>query len=180
MATELKVGVLTHGTHLDSAAFARLIDPHLGSAFALANAMLRDTQEAEDAVQEAALRAWHKFAQFQDRGRGPRPWFLAIVANECRSRLRSHWWKVWRRPDLERGARPGHEEQTVRRADLARAMNGMSHEHRAVLYLCYELDLPLVEVARVLDVNVGTVKSRRHRAIGKLREAMREEADGHV
>jgi RNA polymerase sigma-70 factor, ECF subfamily len=178
MATELKIGVLDERTRLDSAVFARLIDEHLGSAFALANAMLRDTHEAEDAVQEAALRAWHRFHQFQDRGQGPRSWFLAIVANQCRSRLRSRWWQVWRRPHLELGGGAGHEEQTVRRAELARAMNGLTHEQRAVLYLCYQLDLPLDEAARVLDVRVGTVKSRRHRAIAKLRVAMREEAEG--
>lgn len=55
--------------------------------------MLHDHQAAEDAVQEAAIKAWRKLDNLRD-GSDMRPWFLAIVANECRNTRRSSWWSV--------------------------------------------------------------------------------------
>ena len=67
----------------NEAAFATSIEPLLPIAFRLAIGMLRNRDDAEDAVQEAALKAWRKRSTFRI-GAEPRPWFLAIVANECR------------------------------------------------------------------------------------------------
>jgi len=68
----------------DEAAFASSIEPLLPIAFRLATGMLRNRDDAEDAVQEAALKAWRKRSTFR-AGAEPRPWFLAIVANRCRT-----------------------------------------------------------------------------------------------
>src|SRR2546430_1444548 len=67
----------------DQAAFASSLEPLLPMAFRLAYAMLRRREEAEDVVQEAALKAWWKRNTFR-RGAQLRPWFLAIVANETK------------------------------------------------------------------------------------------------
>lgn len=95
----------------------RLIDP----AFRLACAMLHDTQAAEDAVQEASIIAWRKFNRLDDRGR-VRPWFLGIVANECRNARRRRW-----RSRVTLGlpadlSEPPTEERLLRRADLRHAL----------------------------------------------------------
>lgn len=158
-----------------AAGFNELIQPLLDPAYRLAHVMLRDRQEAEDAVQEAALNAWLALATFQDRGQGMRPWFLAIVANQCRDRMRTRWWQVWRRPDVDRGASAGHEEGAVLRAHLVRALDRLSREQRAALYLHYQMDLPNEEIARILGVRVGTVKSRLHRGLRQLRTMINEE-----
>src|SRR2546430_16006177 len=63
-------------------AFERLITPLLDSAFALACAMLRDRQAAEDAVQEAAESAWRHVLELDPQA-SSRAWFLKIVANQC-------------------------------------------------------------------------------------------------
>src|SRR5947209_18645131 len=61
--------------------------------------MLDDRAAAEDAVQEAALKAWRARGRF--RSEAPfKPWFLTIVANECRSARRSRWWGVLRVPEM--------------------------------------------------------------------------------
>jgi RNA polymerase sigma-70 factor (ECF subfamily) len=153
----------------DADAFEERLWPLLKPAFTLAQAMLRDRLEAEDAGRLA------RAPQFSDRGRGMRPWFLTIVANRCRSRLRSRWWHVWRRPDVELPGSDQFEGRAVFRADLARALDRLSWGQRATLFLAYELDLPHEEVGRILGIGVGTVKSRVHRAVLRLREAMAEE-----
>lgn len=163
-------------------AFAAALDDLLDPSFALAYALLHDQAEAEDAVQEALLRAWNKRRQFHDRGSGPRSWVLTIVANECRDRLRSRWWHVHRYADLvlvDAGATS--EDRAVFRADLDRALLRLSRQQRATLILFYQLDLSQEEVAQILGVRIGTVKSRINRAVAALREAMREEdSDGNA
>src|ERR1700674_4791894 len=77
----------------DDAAFEQLLEPLLGQAYRLACGLLHNHQAAEDAVQEAAFKAWRKLAQLRE-GSEMRPWFLGIVANECRSATRSRWWSV--------------------------------------------------------------------------------------
>ena len=162
-------------TGADTSRFEERLLPLLDSAYSLAQAMLRDRHEAEDAVQEAMLNAWRKRGQFQDQGRGLKPWFLKIVANQCRSRLRSRWWHVWRRPEVDGGVQVDAGGQVAFRADLTRALDTLNPDQRAALFLYYQLDLPQEEVARILGIGVGTVKSRLHRAVLRLREAMHEE-----
>jgi RNA polymerase sigma-70 factor (ECF subfamily) len=160
---------LTHAARAgDAVAFDALLDPLMEAGYRLAFTMLRDRQAAEDVVQEAAFKAWKKFHQFR-HGESARPWFLTIVANECRSLLRGRWWNVLKRaemPDLV-----GHDAAAGLAAgtDLRRSLEGLSFEHRLVLYLYFCEDLEQAEIARMLGVRVGTVKSRIYRAIQKLR-----------
>lgn len=77
----------------DDLAFEGLLEPLLGPGYRLACAMLHDHEAAEDAVQEAAFKAWRKLKQLR-QGTEMRPWFLGIVANECRSARRSRRWSV--------------------------------------------------------------------------------------
>lgn len=68
----------------DGEAFAELLRPEYRAAVRLARALLHNIDEAEDALQEAALKAWRKLDNLRT-GSPLRPWFLAIVANQCRS-----------------------------------------------------------------------------------------------
>jgi RNA polymerase sigma-70 factor (ECF subfamily) len=162
----------------DDAAFERGLRPLLEPAFKLAYTMLRDRAEAEDAVQQAALDAWRGFARFRDDGRGMGPWFLTIVANQCRARRRSPWWRLGRPGDggeEPAGTAPGHEEEVVLRDALGRSFRRLSPEQRTVLLLYFDLDLPQEDVARILRIRVGAVKSRLHRGVRRLRSLLDEE-----
>src|SRR5260370_10790201 len=82
----------------DDKAFEILLQPLLEPGYRLAGGMLQDHQAAQDAVQEAAFKAWRKLRQLRD-GSEMRPWFLGIVANECRSVRRSRWSSVMKLVD---------------------------------------------------------------------------------
>src|SRR5487761_531143 len=79
----------------DRVAYERLLEPAIRSATRLAFAMLHDRSEAEDAFQESALRAWRRLHNLRE-GSSFQPWFIGIVANQCREIRRGRWWRLLR------------------------------------------------------------------------------------
>ena len=155
----------------DAAAFDALLQPLLDPAFRVAVLVLGDATEAEDAVQEAALRAWSKLRQLRgDRG-AFRVWFLRIVVNECRMVRRRPWWAVLRLAAPNVSHEFG-EDASVGRLDLRDGVATLPEPDRVALFLYYYLDLPIGEVARVLGVSVNGAKSRIHRALLRLRPGL--------
>jgi RNA polymerase sigma-70 factor, ECF subfamily len=152
----------------DPLAFERVVEPLLPAGYDLAFAVLRDRQSAEDAVQEAAVRAWRGFAGLRDENRA-RAWFLKIVLNQCRATMRTRWWRSHLLSDRVEGVAASGDAGAELRIDLERAMRVLSRDQRAVLFLAYQMDLPQEEIAGVLGVRLGTVKSRLHRAVARLR-----------
>ena len=149
----------------DPESFSRLIEPLLDPAFRLAAVMLGDRHAAEDAVQEAAIKAWRKLRQLRGGVDLLRPWFLSIVANECRMTRRGRWWGVVKLADIDR-ERSGDAET---RTDLHRALLRLPMDERLPLVLHFYLDLPLEELARTLGVSPAAAKSRVYRAAKRLR-----------
>ena len=151
----------------DERAFDELIGLLVDPGFRLAVIMLGDREEAEDAVQEATIKAWRNLHQLKDAGVA-RSWFFTIVANQCRSVRRGRWWSVVKLAAPEQ-AKSGPEDEAVQRTDLQRAMRTLAPDDRLALYLRYYMDLPLNEVATVLGVSETAAKSRIHRAAQGLK-----------
>jgi RNA polymerase sigma-70 factor (ECF subfamily) len=152
----------------DQQAFMLLVEPLLPAAYRLAVGMLRSESDAEDAVQEAVLKAWRHFGRFR-RGSDLRPWLFTIVANECRHQRRSRWWSVIRRseaPDELADESAPVDPATV---DLRQALYRLPHDQRFVLILRYYLDLSYEEVAQTLGISTKAAKSRTYRAVERLR-----------
>ena len=150
-------------------AFSRLLDASLDRSFRLAAVILDNREDAEDAVEDAALRAWQHFASLRDDGRFD-AWFSRIVVNVCRDRLRR------RRDgpstlafDPPSGLDPFSE--SVERAALHEALATLTPEHRAVIALHYLEGLTVAQISDRLGVRAGTVKSRLHYGLGELRAA---------
>ena len=154
----------------DESAFELLLEPLLDHGYRLACAMLHDHSAAEDAVQEAAIRAWQKVTQLRDES-DMRPWFLTIVANQCRSVTRSRWWSVVR-GDAPEPASAAPEDALVEGLELRRALRSLDETKRLVLVLYWYLDLPLEEIAAVTGMSVHATESRLLRATRELKRRM--------
>lgn len=170
MSTLIGAGVSDGAGVSEADEFVRGLEPLLPIAFRLAYAMLRHRDDAEDAVQEAAANAWRKRNTFR-AGAELRPWFLAIVANECRMTVRRNR----RSAPVEAGSTAPASDEA---AALRRALGRLDMRSRLALVLRYYLDLPFEEVARTLGITAGAARVRVHRALRKLRPAFEVEEEG--
>jgi RNA polymerase sigma-70 factor (ECF subfamily) len=149
-------------------AFEAILAPLIDPAHRLASALLHDPDLAKDAVQEASVRAWRKLDRVQ-AGNAVRPWFLGIVANQCREQMRGRWWQLIRisQPRVMSSELP--EDAVMRRSRLREALMKLHEGERRVLILRVYLDLPWNEVAAAAGVTEAGARSRYYRALDKLR-----------
>jgi RNA polymerase sigma-70 factor (ECF subfamily) len=151
--------------------FSSRLEAVLDPAYRLATVMLRDPSGAEDAVQEAAVKAWRKHGQLRGGAESFRPWFLSIVANECRMARRSRWLGVIRMADPPQPVVSPEDATQVGR-DLREAIMALEVADRAALFCFFYLDMPLDEVARVLGISPSAARSRVYRAARRLRPGL--------
>jgi RNA polymerase sigma-70 factor (ECF subfamily) len=147
---------------LDAGAYDRALRPLLREAGGYARAMLRSRSEAEDAVQQAALKGWERIGQY-DATRPFKGWWFAILRNCCLDALRRG--KASRTLGLE-GIDPAAPDQPEI-FDWRRLVNGLaqlSEPHREILQLKYFGELTYDEIAEALLIPKGTVMSRLHLA----------------
>jgi RNA polymerase sigma-70 factor, ECF subfamily len=161
----------------DMRAFEELVSPHRELMFRVAYLITRNPAEAEDAAQEALVKAWRGLGRFR-AGAPLRPWLLRIVANEARNRSRASGRRqrlaLRAAAESSGGAAPSPEETTLaleQRELLLDALGQLPDEARLVLECRYLLDLSERETAAALGLRRGTVKSRTARALQRLREA---------
>ena len=158
----------------DEAAWETLVLSHQDAVFRLAYLMLGDAHEAEDAAQEVFVSAFRALNRF-DTNRELRPWLLRIVTNLARNRRRSiarYFQALHRVVRLSPEPITHIDEQSAQQweADtLWQAVKRLSPGEQEVVYMRYFLDLTEAEMATTLDVPPGTVKSRLHRAMRRLR-----------
>jgi len=166
----------------DVDAYTQLVRSHEQIAFRTAQLITGDAADAQDAAQEAFVKAHDALWRFRP-GAPFRPWLLRIVANESHNQRRS----AGRRTGLARraaddrtsgDAAPSPEAAALRserHAELVAAINTLSEPHRLVIACRYLLELSEAETAATLSCRRGTVKSRLARALVQLRE---EAGDG--
>ena len=175
MAQEGPPSVMAGAAAGDASSFSLLIEPLLDPAFRLAAVMLADRAAAEDAVQEASIKAWRKLRQLRGDERALRPWFLSIVANECRMARRQRWWSVIKVAETPPPVQGSEAYGSGASSDVRRAIMRLRPEDRLALVLYFYLDLPVDEVARTLGVTESAAKSRIYRAAQRLRPELTEQ-----
>jgi len=157
----------------DQASFEGLIEPHIAVGYRLAAAILNDADQAEDAVQEATLRAWRSIRQLRSSAQ-VKSWFLTIVANRSRSMRRTRWWSVIRMPETRSGL-PSPSDAADQREDLSKALGRLSPLDRAAVFLRFYEDMNSAEVGEALGLTANGARSRIHRALRRLRVDLAEE-----
>ena len=166
----------------EAAGWDVIVLTHQAAVFRLAYLLLGDPAEAEDTTQETFLRAYHALDRF-DASRPLRPWLLRIAANLARNRRRAvgRYLAALQRAfvaEPERGRPPQVEQIAGQQAEAERlwqAVRRLARPDQEVIYLRFFLELPEAEMAAALAVAAGTVKSRLHRALKRLRTVI--EAD---
>jgi RNA polymerase sigma-70 factor (ECF subfamily) len=167
------------GVSSDADSFASIVPRHAAAMLRLAATYLGPV-EAEDAVQEAAMRAWQAWPSLRNR-EAVRPWLLQITVNVCRS---------WRRglkgqqqahghplPDDDShllallDLDPGTSDHTGA-LDLRAAVNALPGDLRSIVMLRFYGGLDATEIGNALGIPSGTVRSRLHRALSHIREQL--------
>jgi RNA polymerase sigma factor (sigma-70 family) len=167
----------------DLDAFEQLVVMHQAIAHRVAFVLTSNGADAQDAVQEAFLKAHRALRRFRS-GSPFRPWLLRIVSNEAKNRMRT----AGRHTRLELRLAQGHssgdaasspEDVAVaneRRADLLAAVSSLKNKEREVITHRFLMGLSEQETAAVLGIPKGTVKSRLSRALESLRIELGPEA----
>jgi RNA polymerase sigma factor (sigma-70 family) len=168
----------------DVGAYEQIVQAHQGIAFRTAYLIAGNSADAEEAAQDAFVKAFRALGRFR-RGAPFRPWLLRIVANEARNRRRT----AGRREQLVlRAAAEGRTGDAApspdaalvaaeRRQELLAAVEGLREEERLVVACRYFLDLSEAETAAALGLRPGTVKSRLSRALERLRATLEKQEE---
>ena len=171
--------LVEHAKHGNVDAYEQIVRMHQGTAFRTAYLLLGDAGEAEEATQEAFVKAHRALRRFRT-GWPLRPWLLRIVANEAHNRRRSAERRARLALRTAGESRPGDAAPSPEAALLAGesrealldAVNGLREEERLIVACRFFVDLSEAETAAVLNVPVGTVKSRLSRALERLRREL--------
>ncbi len=178
-----EIELAARARHGDLVAYAELVRRNQTIAFRVAWLLSASAAEAEDAAQEAFIKAYEALPRLRE-GAPFRPWLLAIVANQARNRRRA----AGRRNRYESTAAlavsgdavPSPEAAALahdRRARLHTAVADLPEHERIVVSCRYFLELSEAETSGVLGIPAGTVKSRLSRALARLRVVMDGEGD---
>ena len=161
----------------DHDAFAALAGAAISRLDAAARLILRDPDQAKDAVQETLVRAWRDLPTLRDPDRFD-AWLHRLLYRACideARRLRRHRFDVDLIP-IDLAASDDQASSMADRDQLERGFHRLEPEARALIVLHHYLDLPLPEVAFALGMPLGTAKSRLHRALQAMRAALDADA----
>jgi RNA polymerase sigma-70 factor, ECF subfamily len=171
----------------DAEAYGDLVTMHQPAAFRVAYVLLRSAPDAEDAAQEAFVKAYLALGRFR-AGEPFRPWLLQIVGNEARNRRRAMGRRagmLGRAMAAVQGAIGGGPGPTLPSAETAvlageardevrAALLRLREDERMVVTCRYLLELSEAETVAALGIPAGTVKSRLHRGLARLRSELGE------
>lgn len=161
----------------DQEAYRALFDYYFDELYRTAYVLMKSPADADDAVQETFIRVFQSLHTY-DLDRPFRPWIHRILLNVCKDFWKRRKWlfipldQVY---DLRDHQTPHPEDSMLKDEELqrlAQAIRELSPKHRAVIVLYFLNDMRITEVAEVVGVPEGTVKSRLHHAVRALRKRL--------
>ena len=156
----------------DREAFSVLAGRAVDRLYGIARMILRDTELAEDATQEALVRAWRDLPSLRDAERFD-AWLYRLIVRSCADVGRNR--RRWRAEVTVLRSEPTEPDSASELADrdqLERGLRRLNDAQRTILALNFYIGLSPAETAEALDIPVGTAKSRLHYAIEALRAAI--------
>jgi RNA polymerase sigma-70 factor (ECF subfamily) len=160
----------------DREAFSVLAGGSVDRLFAIARLILHDVDLAQDATQDALVRAWRDLPTLRDIERFD-AWLYRLIVNACADVGRHR--RRWRAEITVLRSEPAESDRTAEVADrdqLERGLARLTDAQRTILVLNFYVGLPPSELADALDIPVGTAKSRLHYAVEALRAALDADA----
>jgi RNA polymerase sigma-70 factor (ECF subfamily) len=173
MAADQSIALLL-GSGRRIEAFETLLGDYQDKVFRLCYSMLGDRAQAEDAAQESFLRIWKSIDRYRgDSALGT--WIFSIARNVCLTFIAK---RAARRTAPIEEAERAAPDTPDRQRDVVRLINRLPENYRQVVMLFYMEDRSYEEVARLLDLPIGTVKTNLHRARKQLATMLKETASG--
>ena len=167
--------LVTRAQRGDESAFAELVEQVGDRLYAVAHHILSDSGRADDATQQAMIDIWRKLPSLKDPDRFL-SWAYRIVVRSALTEAasRRRWFMRVTLNEAARGPAsvPDHQRAYADRDELDRALGALAIDHRTVVVLKHFADLSNSEIAEVLGVPEGTVRSRLHYAMLSLRATL--------
>jgi RNA polymerase sigma-70 factor (ECF subfamily) len=184
MSTDPLAELVTASQEGDQHAYAKLVEATQSDVYNLALSVLRNQQDAEDAVQDIYLRVWRALPGFRGQARF-RTWLYRVALNTClniRRSLQQDLRQVDSEASLDQAAGEGESPteialQIERRRRLWSHVSGLPEKYRLVIALFYQQQLSYREIAQILALPLGTVKSHLNRARAALAKRLRPHSE---
>jgi RNA polymerase sigma-70 factor (ECF subfamily) len=166
----------------DEEAFAALFHKYKNLVHKTAYLMLGNADEAEDALQEVFVRMYKSLSTFQPSKGAFTTWLHRITVNHCLNRRRKRHLSTLPLDEVSPASLAGHsplpESRLAEEETILQALKQLSEKLRTVVILRYYWELSYAEMAQILDVPVGTVKSRLNLALRTLRKELETATKG--
>ena len=162
----------------DPAAFNELAQRQIGRLYGIAKLIVRDPDRAADVTQDALVAAWRDLSALREADRFE-AWLHRVLVRTChREARRERRQRTAEVRELPLDNTPGLDElpQVANRDELERGFRRLSVDERAIIVLHHVEGLALAEVADVMGLPLGTVKSRLHRSLQTMRAALESDA----
>ena len=167
--------LVERATEGDHEAFTQLVEASFPRLYGVARLILRDSDRAQDAVQDALMQAWRHVRAIRDPDARD-AWLHRTTVRACykvsRTDKRRSLLDLRVTPEPATPGAPDASVQVAERDRLGRELDRLDIDRRVVIVLHFYLDLPLTEVAEILDIPTGTAKSRLHRGLATMRKSM--------
>ncbi len=185
LTTDLSSPATEAAEEISAERFDDIMRQHQRRVYRVIYLLVRDADTADTLTQECFLRAYQKRASFRSECR-IETWILRIAVNLVRDHGKNRRASFWRRlvglndgethdaePRQFPAREPSAERTLLAREELEavwKALDSLSAQQRTIFFLRYEEEMPLAQIADLLEVKIGTVKTQLSRATGKLRE----------
>jgi RNA polymerase sigma-70 factor (ECF subfamily) len=176
--TDLDLDLVERARTGDHDAFAVLVRGASARLYGTAKLILRDPERAEDAVQEALMVAWRNIGALRNP-EAWHAWLYRLTVRECQRLAASQRRHLIAEAlvNPRNPAQPDFSQAVDDRDRMGRELGRLPVDQRTVIVLHFYLDLPLADAAAILDIPIGTAKSRLHRGLDAMRSGVRHEAE---